>query len=231
MIVLKKYTSFLICSHNLSSLVQTWCFVNPLSPVAMGGKHKQFEPDSMDKLQESSKAYKFFCHAGWHHYFWRLQGYDLAIAEEFSRAFVQDNVTIRGITFLLTVQTMATVTNFPQIKELHFPTTNTRVTKLKHGKRNFLQRNESMEIIKGKGAQCKTLPSPWDAVAQFIGQYITYEGHFNFIHAHHLQLMLHLRLGHLINHPYYLYHSLKQAVINLGKAMRIIWHIMVSKAF
>lgn len=165
----------------------------------------------MDKLFVSSEAYKIFHHAGWHNYFQKLQGYVHDIAKEFSQAFVQDNVIIRGITFLVIVQIVAIVINFPQIGELYIPITSTRVTELKTGRTNFLQHNESPEVIKGQGALRKSLPPPWDEVAQFIGQYITCEGHFNFIHAHHLWLMLHLRLGHLINIPYYMYHSLKRA--------------------
>ena len=54
------------------------------SSIVMDGKRKRFEPNSMDKLLAHEEAYKIFCHAGWHHFFRRLQGFDLVIATEFA---------------------------------------------------------------------------------------------------------------------------------------------------
>ena len=118
----------------------------------MGGKRKRFELDSMDKLLANNEAYKIFHHAGWHRFFCRLQGYDLTIAKEFAHTFVQDSMTIRGITFPVTVQTVAIITDLPQIGELYFHTASTWVTELKTGRTNFLQCNEFVEVVKGQGA-------------------------------------------------------------------------------
>lgn len=177
----------------------------------MGGKHLRFEPESFGKLYADEEALEIFTHAGWTTFFKCLCGFDVTIATEFASRFQGTHATIRGLQFPVNVGTVAKVAGLPQIGDLFFPTPSTRVTDLKPHKKQFLQRGESVENVQGQGVARKSLPEPWDSVAKFLIHYITCEGSFKYVFAHHFCLMLHLRYDVLVNFPYYLFCSLKRS--------------------
>ena len=61
-----------------------------------------------------------------------------------------------------------------------------------------------------------SLPHTWEDVSLFIQKFITYEGHFSIILNYHFQLLAHLRIGWLINLPYYFMKLLQ----HMEKAMK-----------
>ena len=66
-------------------------------------------------------------------------------------------------------------------------------------------RGEEMLQQKGHGIPRTSLPPPWDIVALGIQKFLTCEGRYTILYHYHFKIIAHLRHGHLINIPYFLY--------------------------
>ena len=70
----------------------------------------------------------------------------------------------------------------------------------------------------GHGIARTLLPPPRDKVTLSIQKFLTREGRYTILYHYHFKLLAHLRHGHLINVPYFLYVMLKQMASHVRRA-------------
>ena len=81
----------------------------------------------------------------------------------------------------------------------------------------FVQGEELLQH-KRHGIAITSLPPPWDTVSFGIQKFLTCEGRYTILYHYHFKLLAHLRHGHLINIPYFLYGMLKQMASHVQRA-------------
>jgi len=137
----------------------------------MGGNLITHEAGTTALLELYPKAYQILLQAGWVDYFRRLPNFNTQQVREFACNLREGFSIVQGVQIPVTEEVIAQVSGLP--------TNGTRWFSRKHlilnAQQDFLLPVEQVEA-KGRGVALQSLPPPWPKVAEFIKQYLTYEG-------------------------------------------------------
>jgi hypothetical protein len=170
----------------------------------MGGPVVRKEPATTALLEHYPAAYQIFEQAGWLHYFRRLQGYNEPQVLQFARNLQENHSVVAGVRISVTEQDISAVSGLPMDGTRQF----SRKHIIGDVQQSFFLAGERI-VLKGRGVQLSSLPSPWPEVARFIKHYLTCEGRYQVVYQHDFLLLSHLRHHRRVNIPYFLLGCLK----------------------
>jgi hypothetical protein len=170
----------------------------------MGGPVVRKEPATTALLEHYPAAYQIFEQAGWLHYFRRLQGYNEPQILQFARNLQENHSVVAGVRISVTEQDISAVSGLPMEGTRQF----SRKHIIGDVQQSFFLAGERI-VLKGRGVQLSSLPSPWPEVARFIKHYLTCEGRYQVVYQHDFLLLSHLRHHRRVNIPYFLLGCLK----------------------
>ncbi len=122
---------------------------------------------------------------------------------EFMTTFDEGEASIQGLRVVATEERIAKVTRLPTIGE-HYP--NEHDTR--SARAQFTQQDDSQLDTTKQRCKRLSLPPPYLELATHIIRYLTYEGRFLNLHAHHFKLLSCIRHNMQVNIPNFLYNML-----------------------
>jgi hypothetical protein len=84
---------------------------------ARSGRAVRFEPQDLELINEDPKIRASFEQAGCMCFCERIKGYNVKLAEQFTLNFTGVSVTIVGITFRVTEETLSAATEIPHVEK------------------------------------------------------------------------------------------------------------------
>lgn len=122
---------------------------------------------------------------------------------EFMTIFDEGEALVWGLRVVSTEERIAKVTELPAIGE-HYPNEHNA----RSSREQFTQQGDPQLDITKQGCKRLSLPPPYLELATHIIRYLTCEGRFSNLHAHHFKLLSYIRHNMQVNIPNFLYNML-----------------------
>lgn len=134
-----------------------------------------------------------------------MKGYNEGVNLSFSLSFNGSYANIVGLLIPVSEASIVVATVLSQTGAKWF-----KYHKLREDLRKQFIQEGTPKMNWGIGVRISWLINKWANVAFFIQEYVTCEGRYSFVYLYHIQLLLHLKEGDLINFPYFLWKGLSK---------------------
>jgi hypothetical protein len=186
---------------------------------ARSGKAVRFEPRDLELINEDPTIRVSFEQVVCMCFCERIKGYNAKLVEQFTLNFTGVGVTIVGITFQVTEETLSAATEIPPRKENWFKGMPLNISCymdfIKHECRN-------RKI--GANIPSQYLLEPFEKLLKVIIKYFTCEGRFDRLYPYHIRLLMHFTGKNPLNLPFFLCRSLGKMADNVQAQTDQLWN-------